>query len=141
MDQIKNVGVEVKEVDPSIDLSDIVELRKTIVLGLPGGVEGITRDLIERLNDEELVAWKEETIWTGERRRRVGILGGTAIHMALRFLSSTNGPDSMMWNYPQEESYFDYRQRIREEEVARGIRRPPKKAICSSRRRGRKFKG
>lgn len=162
MEQIKNVGVVegkmeadvgygVLHIDPAKDNAEetarvITENTKAgkstvIVLGNANAGE-ITRRLIAELEEHESIDDVVRDIWQQERPRgrRVGILGG-AVHMALEFLSSAHGPNSVMGCFLQEENYFDYRQRIREEEIARQIRRPPKKAICSSRRRGRKFKG
>jgi len=159
MEQIKNVGVvegciEAEErlvlpVDPAMcdaeDTARIIIERgregKPIVVVVGGaGNESVTRRLIEQLNEEEDAARKTEQIWPNGRTRRVGILGGFG-HLPMMVLSAAVAPNWSSDCYGPPEDYFNYRLRIREEEVARGMRRPPKKAICSSRRRGRKFKG
>lgn len=121
-----------------IAIEDSESGRRIVVIGSAGSND-LTRLLIEQLRDEDRSPWQVETVWPNNRTRRVGIVGGL-MHMALHYLSTPQGPGGMSYN-PYQEDYFNYRQRLREEEVARGMRRPPKKAICSSRRRGRKFKG
>lgn len=169
MDQIKNVGITTRTVDVDPEMEELVQAMPelqvdpalsdaettvqivvdnattgkpmVIVLGNPN-VSDVTRRLLAELEKYEPIDDVVRDIWPEQHKppRRVGLVGG-AVHMAIEFLSAAHGPNGMMWHYPQEECYFDYRQRIRDEEVARQIRRPPKKAICSSRRRGRKFKG
>lgn len=162
MEQIKNVGVvegemegciEAEErlvfhVDPAMcdaeDTARVIIERgregKPIVLVVGSASrDGTARRLIDSLKDDDRLAWKSEEIWP--RKRRVGVLAGFG-HLPLLVLSAAAaGPNWSNACYTQDEDYFAYRQRLRDEEVARGMRRPPKKAICSSRRRGRKFKG
>lgn len=113
---------------------------RIIVLGNPGSKSAIiaAREVIEELEADPQV---EKDFFGNSRTRRVGLLGGLT-HLSVHFLATSMGPREDPWGfYPNTESYFDYRQRIRDEEVYRQTRRPPKKAACSARRRGRKFKG
>lgn len=146
--RLQQQGITVMEVSadgliPAEYLTEIEALRdKLIVLTNPdvSSATDVARQLIQELEDNESIDDVVAEIWPSASRR-VGITGGVA-HMALRFLSSVTGPCDDPWGfYPNTESYFDYRQRIREEEVYRQTRRPPKHAVCSARRRGRKFKG
>ena len=163
MEPIKNAGGVEVEMERSIELEDgrmvfhvdpaMCDAEDTarmimkrgregrpmvVVVGTAGG-EGAARRLLEQLRDDE-PACKTEEIWPTTRTRRVGILGGFG-HLPMILLSAAVGPNWSSDCYGPPEDYFNYRLRIREEEVARGMRRPPKKAICSTRRRGRKFKG
>lgn len=150
MDEIARLqqqGITVMEVLPDGSLSDehlteIEALRgKLIVLTNPTTTSAgeAARRIIRELEDDESIEDVIEDIWP--RNKRVAITGGIA-HLSVHFLSSATGPKYDPWGfYYGTESYFDYRQRIRDEEVYRQTRRPPKKAVCSSRRRGRKFKG
>lgn len=150
MDEIARLqqqGVTVMEVSPDGSLSDehLTEMEalrgKLIVLTNPdiSSAADVARRLISELEDNEHIDEVIDGIWP--RHKRVGIVGGMA-HLSLNFLAAATGPCDDPWGfYPNTESYFDYRQRIREEEVYRQTRRPPKHAACSARRRGRKFKG
>lgn len=87
---------------------------------------------------------REDPAVEKEGHRRVGICGGT-LHMGLRYAAvaaiSVLSPGDSYLSWLTCEDYFDYRTRLRDQQVARGLRIPPKKALCSRRRRGRKFKG
>lgn len=166
MEQIKNVGVVEGKLEGGAELEDerlvlaidpamcdaedtaraIVQRGRegkpmVIVLGNANAGE-VTRRMIAELEEHEPIDDVVRDIWPQERqvKRRVGILGGFG-HLPMIVLSAAVGPNWSSDYYGPPEDYFNYRLRIREEEVARGMRRPPKKAICSSRRRGRKFKG
>lgn len=166
MEQIKNVGVVEGKMEPGIELEDerlviaidpaMCDAEDTARMIVKRGREGkpivlvvgnadaskVTRRLISELEERESIDDVVRDIWSQERhvKRRVGILGGFG-HLPMMVLSAAVGPNWSSDYYGPPEDYFNYRLRIREEEVARGMRRPPKKAICSSRRRGRKFKG
>lgn len=165
MEQIRHVGVvegktefDVGEehiplpVDPAMrnteDTARIViehtTTGKPIVLVVSGREAGeAVKRLITELEEHDDIDDVISGIWPPERQviRSRGVLGGFG-HLPMLVLSAAHaGPNWSNACYAPDENYFDYRQRLRDEEVARGMRRPPKKAVCSSRRRGRKFRG
>lgn len=164
MEQIKNVGVVEYKVGPD-DTDDCVVLHvdpalcsaeetaritventttgKPMVLVIGNAdTSQVTRRLISELQTHRDIDCVAEEVWERGRQptRRIALFGGLN-HLPVLALAATVGPNWSTDCHQQDEGYFSYRLRIREEEVARGMRRPPKKAVCSPRRRGRKFKG
>jgi len=105
-----------------------------VVLGNVGRTEQL---LLERLEAEEGI---ERDYFGQPRAKRIGIVAGQ-IHAISTGMALSTGPGYPMSFYAEPVTYFDYRQHLRDVEVDRQTRRPPKKATCSARRRGRKFKG
>lgn len=127
-DEILAVEAEMSITEVLVDAADASVKGRLIVVGLPD------QDLMAALEAE----WETERDYFGNHRpKRVGFIGGL-VQAGLSALHVNRS-----WNnyYGVNETYFDYRQRLRDEEVYHQTRRPPKKAICSTRRRGRKFKG
>lgn len=70
------------------------------------------------------------------RKRRVGITTGLAMAACALAMHT---PRFINWG--SDETWDDYRLRIRREQVSKETRIPPKKARCSGRHKGRRFKG
>lgn len=95
----------------------------------------------DRTITTEVSVRQTERDWFGSKRpRRIAVNTGLH-HLALIVLATATGPRHPYGYHPMAEDYYDYQQRIRGQQVAQGIRIPPKKAMCTTRRRGRKFKG
>lgn len=110
---------------------------RVVVLGNAGGKDRVVQRLLEELEPEYEVV---RDYFGQPRTKRVGVIAGQMRAISTGMALST-GPGYPMSFYAEPVTYFDYRQHLRDEEVDRQTRRPPKKAVCSSRRRGRKFKG
>lgn len=95
----------------------------------------------DRTTSTEVTTRQVERDWFDRSRpRRITVNTGLN-HLALMVFGTASGPRNPYSYHPLAEDYYDYQLRIRGQQVAKGIRIPPKKAMCTTRRRGRKFKG